>query len=255
MNFERELQVARSVAQQAGELALQNQARGFEAESKPDLSPVTSADRANEQLICSLLEAAFPEDGLLGEEGAAKESRSGRRWIIDPIDGTRDFVRGIPTWGVLIGLEATGDVVVGACNVPAQRELYSAARGCGAYKNGSPIRISSITTPDQAVLCLDAFNSIHRHPFEDRLISWMSQFWAVRSFGGCLDAMCVATGRAEIWIEGEAKPWDFAPLKVIAEEAGARFFNFDGGASIYGGNCVITVPSLDAEIRTFIGCA
>ena len=82
----------------------------------------------------------------------------------------------------------------------------------------------------------------------------MSQFWAVRSFGGCLDAMCVAAGRAEVWIEGEAKPWDFAALKVIAEEAGARFFNFDGGSSIYAGNGVITVPSFEAEIRTFLGC-
>jgi len=255
MKFEKELQVARAVAQQAGELALQSQARGFETESKPDLSPVTSADRASEQLICSLLEEAFPEDGILGEEGAAKESHSGRRWIIDPIDGTRDFVRGIPTWGALIGLEADGDVVVGACNLPALSELYSAARRAGAYRNGAPIRISSIRASDQAVFCLDAFSNIHRHPFGSRLIPWMARFWAVRSFGGCLDAMCVAAGRAEVWIEGEAKPWDFAPLKVIAEEAGARFFNFDGGSSIYAGNCVITVPSLEPEIRTFLGCA
>ena len=253
MKFEKELEVARAVAQQAGELALQSRARGFEAKSKPDLSPVTTADRASEQLICSLLEEAFPEDGMLGEEGAVKESHSGRRWIIDPIDGTRDFVRGIPTWGVLIGLEADGDVVVGACNLPALSELYSAARRAGAYRNGAPIRISSIRASDQAVFCLDAFSNIHRHPFGSRLIPWMARFWAVRSFGGCLDAMCVAAGRAEVWIEGEAKPWDFAALKVIAEEAGARFFNFDGGTSIYAGNCVITVPSLEPEIRTFLG--
>jgi histidinol-phosphatase len=253
MGFEKELDVARNVAAQAGRLALEHQARGFEAESKPDLSPVTSADRASERLICSMLEEAFPEDGILGEEGAVKESRSGRRWIIDPIDGTRDFVRGIPTWGVLIGLEAAEDVVVGACNLPALDELYFAAREAGAYKNGAPIRISSIRAPHQAVFCLDAFSNMHRHPFGSRLIPWMSQFWAVRSFGGCLDAMCVAAGRAEVWIEGEAKPWDFAALKVIAEEAGARFFNFDGGSSIYAGNGVITVPSLEAEIRNFLG--
>jgi len=253
MGFDRELDVARNVAAQAGRLAFEHQARGFEVKGKPDLSPVTSADRASEQLICSLLEDAFPEDGILGEEGAAKESHSGRRWIIDPIDGTRDFVRGIPTWGVLIGLEADGDVVVGACNLPALSELYSAARRAGAYRNGAPIRISSIRASDQAVFCLDAFSNIHRHPFGSRLIPWMARFWAVRSFGGCLDAMCVAAGRAEVWIEGEAKPWDFAALKVIAEEAGARFFNFDGGTSIYAGNCVITVPSLEPEIRTFLG--
>jgi len=115
--------------------------------------------------MCSLLEAAFPEDGLPGEEGAAKEARSGRRWIIDPIDGTRDFVRGIPTWGVLVGLEADGDVVVGACHLPALDELYSAARGGGACRNSSPIRISSIHSPHQAVFCLDAFTNIHRHAF------------------------------------------------------------------------------------------
>jgi len=80
----------------------------------------------------------------------------------------------------------------------------------------------------------------------------MSQFCAVRAMGGCLDAMCVAAGKAEVWIEGEAKPWDFAALKVIAEEAGARFFNFDGRSTIYAGNCVITVPSLEAEIRAFL---
>lgn len=253
--FERELDVARSIAVQAGRLALDYQERGFEAETKSDLSPVTSADRASEDLMCSLLESAFPEDGVLGEEGTAKESRSGRRWIIDPIDGTRDFLRGIPTWGVLVGLEADGEVVAGACNLPALGELYSAARGAGAWRNGSSIRTSSITTPDRAVFCLDAFNNIQQHPFAARLLPWMSQFWAVRSLGGCLDAMCVAAGRAEVWIEGAAKPWDFAALKVIAEEAGARFFNFDGGSNIYAGNCVITVPALEAELRRLVGCS
>ncbi len=254
--FERELNIARHVAAQAGRLALEYQARGFEAETKSDLSPVTSADRASEHLMCSLLEAAFPEDGILGEEGTAKESRNGRRWIIDPIDGTRDFLRGIPTWGVLVGLEVDEEVVVGVCSLPALGELYSATRGAGAWRNDLSIRISSITAPEQAVFCLDAFNNIQQHPFAGRLLPWISQFWAVRAMGGCLDAMCVAAGRAEVWIEGAAKPWDFAAIRVIAEEAGARFFNFDGGSSIYAGNCVITVPSLEAEVRRFLdGCA
>ena len=92
MIFEKELEVARRIAEQAGRLALENHARGFDWETKPDDSPVTSADRANEQLITKLLEEAFPDDGLLGEEGATREGRSGRRWIIDPIDGTRSFI-------------------------------------------------------------------------------------------------------------------------------------------------------------------
>ncbi len=119
MPFEKELEVARRIAEQAGQLALENHARGFETETKPDDSPVTSADRANERLITELLVEAFPDDGLLGEEGAARETRSGRRWIIDPIDGTRSFMRGIPTWGVMLALEAEGNVVAGACNLAA----------------------------------------------------------------------------------------------------------------------------------------
>ena len=106
--FEKELEIARRIAEQAGRLALENHARGFESETKPDDSPVTSADRANERLITKLLEEAFPDDGLLGEEGASREARSGRRWIIDPIDGTRSFMRGIPTWGVMLALGGGG---------------------------------------------------------------------------------------------------------------------------------------------------
>jgi len=253
MRFQRELEVAQIAAEQAGRLALENRERGFEAETKPDLSPVTTADHANERLISRLLEEAFPDDGLLGEEGAQRESRSGRRWIIDPIDGTRDFVRGIPTWGVMLALEAEGEIVAGACNLPALGELYSAALGAGAYCNASRIHVAPAKTLDQALVCLTAFNNLEGRLFAGRLLPWLAQFWAVRSMGGCMDAMAVASGRADAWIEVSAKAWDLAPLKIIAEEAGARFFNFDGKASIYGGNCVITIPSLEAEIRKFLG--
>ena len=255
MTFQRELEFVRRIAAEAGELALRNRTQGFSQETKSDLSPVTTADRANEQLISARIEEAFPEDGILGEEGAVRESHSGRRWIVDPIDGTRDFVRDIPTWGVLIGLEADGEVVAGACNLAAVGQLYSAAKGGGAYCNGARIGISSITTASQSLVCLTAFSSMHKQPFAGGLIPWMGQFWAVRSLGGCMDAIAVCSGRAEAWIEGEVKPWDLAALKIIAQEAGAKFFNFDGRSSIYGGNCVITVPALEAEIRKFLGCA
>ena len=251
MPFEKELEIARNIAAQAGQLALDNQARGFERETKPDNSPVTSADRANEQLICQLLEQAFPDDGILGEEGAAREARSGRRWIIDPIDGTRNFIRGIPAWGVMLALEAEGEVVVGVCNLPPLRELYSGAAGLGAFCNGKPIRISPAKLANQALLCLTGFDKALRYDFGNNLLHWIRRFWAVRSLGGCTDAMYVASGRAEVWITLEAKAWDLAPLKIIGEQAGARFFNFDGKSSIYGGNCVMTIPPLEAEIRQF----
>jgi histidinol phosphatase-like enzyme (inositol monophosphatase family) len=253
MTFEKELEIARRIAEQAGRLALENHARGFESETKPDDSPVTSADRANEKLITKLLEEAFPDDGLLGEEGAEREGRSGRRWIIDPIDGTRSFIRSIPTWGVMLALEAEGSVVVGACNLPALGELYSAAAGLGAYCNGTRIHCSGVKSLGQAMLCLTGFDHVVKWSWGQRVLPWLSQFWSVRSMGGCMDAMCVASGRAEVWITMQAKSWDLAPLKIIGEEAGARFFNLDGKSSIYGGNCVLTVPSLENEIRHFLG--
>jgi histidinol phosphatase-like enzyme (inositol monophosphatase family) len=253
MRFEKELEVARCIAEQAGRLALENHARGFESETKSDDSPVTSADRANERLITKLLEEAFPDDGLLGEEGAAREGRSGRRWIIDPIDGTRSFMRGIPTWGVMLALEAEGKVVAGACNLPALGELYSAAAGLGAYCNGTRIHCSPAKTPDQAMLCLTGIDKVLKRSWGERLLPWINQFWSVRSMGGCMDALCVASGRAEVWMTMEAKAWDLAPLKIIGEEAGASFFNLDGKSSIYGGDCVMTIPALENTIRSFLG--
>jgi len=255
MAWEQELEAARAAAVQAGEIALRHQAGGLRTEVKPDDSPVTAADRECERLISRLLTEAFPEDGLLGEEGAVKEARSGRRWIIDPIDGTRDFVRGIPTWAVLIGLEAGGEVVAGVSHLPAFGETFWASRGGGAFRNATPIRVSPITSPGQAVVCIDCFNRISGLPLAERLVPWLSQFWAVRSMGGIADAMMVASGQAEAWIEPNSKAWDVASIKVIVEEAGGRFFDFQGNNSIYGGNCAVCVPALEQEVRRFVAGA
>ncbi len=252
MAWEREIEVCREVARRAGELALQHAARGVEREDKSDDSPVTVADRECERLIVSELRAAFPGDGVLGEEGASAPGRSGRRWIVDPIDGTRDFLRGLPTWSNLIGLEVDGEVVLGTCNMVAQGQLYWAVRGEGAFVNGTRVRVSTIDRRDRAIVCLTAFNNIAASPFADAILHHLAGYWAVRSMGGCQDAILVVSGRAEAWIEIEAKPWDLAPFKILAEEAGARFFNFDGGSSIYGGNAVVCVPFLERELRGFV---
>jgi histidinol phosphatase-like enzyme (inositol monophosphatase family) len=253
MRFENELNVARSIAAEAGRLALENRAKGFETEIKPDDSPVTSADRANERLITKLLGEAFPEDGLLGEEGAARESSNGRRWIIDPIDGTKSFIRAVPTWGSMLALEQDGKVVAGACNLPAIGELYSAAEGLGAFCNGKRIHCSTAKQIEQSMLCVTGIDKIMRHPWGGEFIPWISRFWSVRSMGGCMDALSVAAGRAEVWISMEAKAWDLAPLRIIGEEAGARFFNLDGKSSIFGGNCVLAAPGIENALRGFLG--
>lgn len=255
MAWERELEAARELAARAGEMALRLRERGLAAEAKADLSLVSEADRACERLIVAELGGRFPEDGVLGEEGAARPSRSGRRWIIDPIDGTLDYLRGIPAWSVLLALEDEGEVVVGVCHMAGTGETYYAVRGAGAYRDSVRLEASRTIDPCEAVLCVNALHKAGRAPWGDRLIGLMGRFRAVRSFGGCQDAMLVAAGHADAWIEPEAREWDLAALKVIAEEAGASFFNFDGGASIYGGNCVIAAPGLAGPLREWMGAA
>ena len=253
--FQKELNLACSLAREAGAAALRRRGSGIVFESKADESPVTAADRESERIIAGGIEAAFPADGLLGEEGTAKESRSGRRWIIDPIDGTRDFIRNNLTWAVLIGLEdtASGEVVAGVAHFPALDRTYMATQGGGAFLNDEPMRVSTIDSIAQSVISIDGFNNVTAHGFAARVPEWISACWAFRSMGGCLDAMLVASGQAEIWIETGGKPWDFAPLKIIATEAGARFLNFDGASSIYGGNGIIAVPQLADEALRFVG--
>src|SRR5580692_12352473 len=156
MTWTKELEVAAGAARKAAEVAIRMQP-GITSEYKPDHSPVTPADRECERLIAGILSEAFPDDGILGEEGARAESRSGRRWIIDPIDGTRDYVRGNPLWANLIALEAGGDVVAGVVNLPVLGNLYIGSRQGGAYRDNSPIHVSSKKTVEESVVCFNQF--------------------------------------------------------------------------------------------------
>ena len=214
---------------------------------------MTLADRECEKLIAGLLEQAFPMDGLIGEEGARKESRSGRRWVVDPIDGTRDFVRRDPLWAVLIALETGGEALAGVTHLPLLGHLYSAARGAGAWRGDEPIHVSAIGKPESAVLCVNGLNRVGRETYGGRLIGWMERFWSVRSMGGAADAMMVAAGEADLWIERRAEIWDLASLQVIVEEAGGRFFDFSGRRTIAGGNAIACTPGLEPAIEEFLG--
>jgi histidinol-phosphatase len=252
MAYEREMTIVAEIARRSGDLALQIRQGDIDIEIKDDASPVTVADKACEKLIVEQLMAAFPGDGVLGEEGAERESTNGRRWIIDPIDGTRDFIRGTRAWSVLIGLEAHGEVVAGHAYYPAYGEIYSAAKGEGAWHDGKRIHAGDPKKKADALMCCNGLGFMHRYKFSKDLIVWLADFWTVRSMGGCLDAVLVASGVADVWLEAQAKPWDLAPLKIIAEEAGCVTFDFKGENTIYGGNFAISTPALAAEIKAFL---
>lgn len=253
VRYERELEVARAIAREAGEEALRYQVSGVETEQKSDLSPVTIADRECEKIIVSRLHEAFPDDGLLGEEGAFYESRSGRRWIIDPVDGTRDFVRGNPRWCVLLGLEEERDrIPVGVAHFPASNETYFATSGGGAYCNDRKLAVSKVNDLSRAVVCVNGLIQMNKAPYVDRLIPWLSQCFAARSFGGGPDAMALVRGEVDIWLEPGCQPWDLAPLKVIFAEAGALMFDYEGRNTIYSNHAVACTPGLEQAVWSLI---
>lgn len=251
MPYIQEIETARRIADVSAKLALRHQKAGIQAENKPDDSPVTIADKECEKLIAKMLEEAFPDDGILGEEGARKESKNGRRWIIDPIDGTRDFVRGNPLWSVLIALEKDGEVQAGVVHLPLLGSTCLGSRGGGSYRNDARLRVSSIARPEDAVMSFNSLNRIRNEASRNKVGAYLSRFWALRCLGGTPDAMMVAEGQMDAWVEPKVAPWDMAAAQVILEEAGAVFFALSGKRSIYEGNCVGCAPGLEASLREF----
>jgi len=251
MHLKRELDFARQAASAAGRNAARIRANGITAEAKADHSPVTIADKDNERLLLEMIEREFPDDGVLGEEGARKTGVSGRRWIIDPIDGTRDFVRGNRFWCVLIALEEHDESQLGVAHFPMLDETYWAVRGEGSWLNDQRLHVSNIDRTANAVMSPNGMHGMAPEPYAPALMEFLNRFWAVRSFGGALDACLLAAGKVDAWIERKAEPWDLAPLQVILEEAGAVYFALDGSRRFDRGNAVACTPGIVDEVRAF----
>lgn len=253
MNYQRELEFARRIATMAGENARRIRAQGIRTETKPDASPVTNADRENERIIRDAVELEFPFDGIVGEEGAGKAGSSGRRWIIDPIDGTRDFVRGNRFWCVLIALEETDESLVGVAHFPLLNETYWASHGGGAYCNEERLQVSAVASIGESVFSPNGLHLPAALPHLSRVMELMQRSWSVRSYGGALDACLVAAGKVEIWFEPKVEIWDVAPLKLIVEEAGGLFFAMDGSRRIDRHTAIACVPGVATQAREALG--
>jgi histidinol phosphatase-like enzyme (inositol monophosphatase family) len=253
MSYQREVDFAREIATAAGTNARRIREEGIVAETKSDASPVTAADQDNERLLRDAIEREFPEDGILGEEGATKPGGSGRRWIVDPIDGTRDFVLGNRFWCVLVGLEQGDESLVGVAHFPMLGETYWAAKGGGAYLNEERLRTSSRTTLGECAFHPNGLHLSEARPHLPTVVELMQRSWSVRSYGGALDACLLASGKADIWFEPKVAPWDLAALRPIIEEAGGVFFALDGSRSIYRGTAFGCAPGLVGEVRRVFG--
>jgi histidinol phosphatase-like enzyme (inositol monophosphatase family) len=256
------LHAAADVARVAGDVALRHFRAGpaggaIAVETKGDGSPVTAADRAAERAARDWLAERFPADGVLGEEFGASRPGAARRWVLDPIDGTKTFVRGVPLWGTLVAcVEGDGPdaaVLAGAAYFPAAGELVAAAAGEGCWWNGARCRVSAVDALGSALVCTTDPKFGHR---PDRRDGWRRLEGAAglsRTWADCYGYLLVATGRAEAMVDAVMGDWDSAALLPIVEEAGGVFTSWEGARTGLGGSAVATNAALAAEVRRALG--
>ncbi len=241
------LEIAIEAARAAGQLALHYFSGTFHVERKADMSPVTEADREAEEAIVSMLRSAFPDFGFLGEEYGTQGPQDGARWIIDPIDGTRNFVRGIPYWATLLALEEAGEVTLGVIHAPATGELFYAQKGQGAFADGKRLRVSDVDRLDQAFLVHGSLNLLHQTGHWDGFVRLADATERQRGYGDYHAYTFIARGQAELCVEVDVKPWDLAAIKIVTEEAGGRFTDLEGTPTIYSDNALVSNGRLHDE--------
>lgn len=241
--------LAIEASEEAGKLALRYFDAGVSVEWKKDESPVTVADRQAETYLRERISKAFPQDGLLGEEHGDRPGTSGYRWIIDPIDGTRSFVRGIPIWGTLIGIEHRGEMVAGVARVPAMGITYRALRGDGAYRDSRRIHVSEVDQLDQAQVFYSSVSWFVKAGCADIFLKLAGATQRQRGFGDFYGYVLVAQGSGEIMVEYGVHPWDVAAIIPVVQEAGGRYSNWNGGLDINRHDVLVTNGLLHAPVQ------
>jgi histidinol-phosphatase len=215
--------------------------------TKPDLTPVSDADLAVESALRELLASHRPSDSVLGEEAGTTGSGP-RQWVLDPIDGTKNYVRGVPVWATLIALLIDGRVEVGVVSAPALGRRWWAARGAGAFADGQPIRVSSVAALADASLSYSSLSGWSALGRLDGVLRLSEQAWRTRAYGDFWSHVLVAEGAVDASYEPEVSLWDLAALQVIVEEAGGRFTDLSGQARPDGGSVVCSNGLLHDEV-------
>jgi histidinol phosphatase-like enzyme (inositol monophosphatase family) len=255
------LEFATRIAWEAGESTLSHfLAPDLGVETKQDGSPVTRADRAAEELLRRRIRAECPQDAILGEEFGEEEGGSGRTWILDPIDGTKSFARGVPLYGTLVAVEEQGRAVVGVIHMPAIGETACGARGEGAWwirRSGAderrdPARVSAVSDPALGLLCTTSVGGFFRAGCGELYYRLRERFGLDRGWSDCYGHLLVATGRAEAMLDPRMEVWDCAALQPVVEEAGGRFTTLSGEATHRGGSAVSTNGALHDHVLSLV---
>ena len=253
------LQLARAVAAEAGQITLEYFRRDdVQVELKADSSPVTVADRESEEHLRRRIAAAFPDDGIVGEEFPEQDGRSGFRWIVDPIDGTKSFIHGVPLYGTLVGVEHQRRGVVGVIEMPALGERLYAATGQGAWHqlgNDEPVaaRVSSCQRLADALFCTTSVDGFHRIGRGETFERLREAARLTRTWGDCYGYVLVATGWAEVMIDPQMNVWDAAAIQPVIEEAGGTFTDWHGEPTIHNGQGIATNGRVSEEVLAITG--
>jgi histidinol-phosphatase len=232
-SYLKELEYALKVVKASERITLTYFRSKFKIDYKSDRSPVTIADKSCEKFLIGELSKKFPGHGFYGEEFGDKSAGADFRWIIDPIDGTRNFTRGIPYWGTLCGLEHNGEIVAGIMALPALKKTYYASKKHGAYCNGKRIRVSKLTELEKSTVVFGGLSYFVGTKYERAFLDIIKSSYHDRGFGDCFGYTFVADGQAEAMIDPIVSPWDVAAIKPIIEEAGGVFTDFEGNPTIY----------------------
>ena len=233
--------LAAAAAQCGGDQALKYfRSNGLNVESKDDASPVTIADREAEAAIKAYILARYPDDGFLGEESGVSDGSSERTWICDPIDGTKNFINGIPLWCTLVACEVDGQIQASAVAVPGIGELYDAALGHGARRNGQDISVRERSQLSECLVCFESRDWFAKNDLGDVYDTMMDQCALSRGLCDAYAHMLIASGCADIMVEPDLRIWDVAAPSLIVTEAGGRFSDLAGTNSIRSNNAVVT---------------
>jgi len=240
------------LARTAGEITLKYFRKAPETNKKADGSFVTIADREAEAYLRKEIRERFPQDALIGEEEGELEGTSGRRWIVDPIDGTFAFVHGVPFYGVLIALEIDGEPTLGVINMPGLNEIVYAAKGLGCFYNGATARVSTTESLEESLLLCTDFSACHKFGFGAAIDEFQLRARTTRTWGDCYGYVLLATGRADVMLDPVMNIWDCAALLPVVTEAGGTFTDWKGQTTIEGGNAIATNGLLFDEVMAVV---
>ncbi len=259
MDLARARDVALAAVEESDALALRWFAAEPHVERKADGSPVTVADREVEALVRGRLAAAFPDHAQLGEEGGGAIDPSVPTWVVDPIDATKNFVRGLPMWATLVALVVDGEAVVGVASAPAmgrRGERWHAARGLGARLGGEAVHVSEVAALGDAHVLHGGLDAHRAEPGGWELLGRVAdRAWRTRGLGDFWMHLLVAAGHADVAFERDVKPWDVAAVAAIVTEAGGRCTGWDGGSPLVTGDVASTNGAVHDELLALLAAS